>query len=57
MEFEEFSGKTVDEALTEAAIKLQTTSDSLEVEVMKKSRRERSSQRSCQRGYCERHRI
>ena len=34
MEFEEFSGKTVDEALTEAAIKLQTTSDSLEVEII-----------------------
>lgn len=34
MEFLEFTGKTVDEALTEAAIKLETTSDKLEYEVI-----------------------
>lgn len=34
MEFVEFSGKTVDEALTEAQIKLETTSDKLEYEVI-----------------------
>lgn len=34
MEFIEFTGKTVDEALTEAAIKLETTSDKLDWEVI-----------------------
>lgn len=34
MEFLEFTGKTVDEALTEAAIKLETTSDKIEYEVL-----------------------
>ena len=34
MEFVEFTGKTVDEALTEAAIKLGTTSDKLEYNVL-----------------------
>ena len=36
MEFLEFTGKTVDEALTEAAIKLETTSDKIEFEVIEK---------------------
>ena len=30
MEFLEFTGKTVDDALTEAAIKLETTSDKID---------------------------
>lgn len=34
MEFMEFTGKTVDEALTAAAIKLETTSDKLEYEII-----------------------
>ena len=34
MDFVEFTGKTVDEALTQAAIKLETTSDKLEYEVI-----------------------
>lgn len=34
MEFMEFTGKTVDDALTEAAIKLETTSDKLEYEII-----------------------
>lgn len=34
MEFIEFTGKTVDEALTEAAIKLETTSDNLDWKVI-----------------------
>ncbi len=34
MEFMEFKGKTVDEALTAAAIKLETTSDKLEYEII-----------------------
>ena len=34
MEFEEFSGKTVDEALMNAALKLQTVSDEIEYEVV-----------------------
>jgi spoIIIJ-associated protein len=34
MEYMEFTGKTVDEALTEAAIKLETTSEKLEYEVI-----------------------
>lgn len=34
MEFLEFTGKSVDEALTEAAIKLETTSDKIEYEVI-----------------------
>lgn len=36
MEFLEFSGKTIDDALTEAAIKLETTSDKIEYEVIEK---------------------
>lgn len=36
MEFLEFTAKTVDEALTTAAIKLETTSDKLEYEVVEK---------------------
>ena len=34
MEFKEFSGKTVDEAITEATIALETTSDKIEYEVV-----------------------
>jgi len=34
--FLEFSGKTIDDALTEAAIKLETTSDKIEYEVIEK---------------------
>lgn len=34
MEFKEFTGKTVDDALTSAAIELETTSDNLEYEVI-----------------------
>ena len=34
MEFMEFTGKTVDEAVTEALIKLETTSDKLEYEII-----------------------
>lgn len=34
MEFMEFTGKTVDDALTEAAIKLETTSDKIDFEVI-----------------------
>lgn len=36
MEFLEFTGKTVDDALTEAAIKLETTSDKIDYEVIEK---------------------
>ncbi len=36
MEFLEFSGKTIDDALTEAAIKLETTSDKIEYEIIEK---------------------
>lgn len=36
MEYVEFTGKTVDEALTEALIKLETTSDKIEYEVIDK---------------------
>lgn len=36
MEFIEFSAKTVDDAITEASIKLGTTSDKIEVEVIEK---------------------
>ena len=34
MEFKEFTGKTVDDALTSATIELETTSDNLEYEVI-----------------------
>ena len=34
--WQEFSAKTVDEALTEALIKLETTSDQIEYEVIEK---------------------
>ncbi|MBQ3584951.1 MAG: protein jag [Lachnospiraceae bacterium] len=34
MEFLEFTGKTVDDALTEAAIRLETTSDKIEYEIL-----------------------
>lgn len=34
MEFIEFTGKTVDDALTEAAIKLETTSDKIDYEII-----------------------
>ncbi len=34
MEFMEFTGKTVDDALTEAAIKLETTSDKIEYDII-----------------------
>ena len=34
--WQEFSAKTVDEALTEALIKLETTSDQIEYEVLEK---------------------
>ena len=36
MEFIEVSAKTVDDAITEASIKLGTTSDKIEVEVIEK---------------------
>ncbi len=36
MEFLEFTGKTVDDALTEAAIKLETTSDKIDYEIIEK---------------------
>ena len=36
MEFLEFTGKTVDDALTEAAIKLETTSDKIDYDVIEK---------------------
>ena len=36
MEFLEFAGKTVDDAITEALIQLETTSDKIEYEVVKK---------------------
>ncbi len=36
MEFLEFTGKTVDDALTEAAIRLETTSDKIDYEVIEK---------------------
>ena len=35
-EFFEFSGKTVDDAVTEALIKLETTSDKIEYEIVEK---------------------
>ena len=34
MEYQEFTGKTVDEAITEATIALETTSDNIEYEVV-----------------------
>ncbi|MBE5968759.1 MAG: protein jag [Lachnospiraceae bacterium] len=36
MEFKEFTGKTVDDAITEALINLETTSDKIEYEVIEK---------------------
>ena len=36
MEFKEYKGKNVDEALTNALIKLETTSDKVEYEVIEK---------------------
>ena len=36
MEYREFTGKTVDDAIMEAAIQLETTSDKLEYEVVEK---------------------
>lgn len=36
MEFKEFTGKTVEDAVMEAAIKLETTSDKMEYEVLEK---------------------
>ena len=36
MEYREFTGKTVEDAVMEAAIKLETTSDRMEYEVLEK---------------------
>ena len=36
MDYIEISGKTVDDALTEALVKLETTSDKVDVEVVEK---------------------
>ena len=36
MEYREFTGKTVEDAVMEAAIKLETTSDKLDYEILEK---------------------
>lgn len=36
MEFQIFTGKTVDDAITNASVALETTSDNLEIEVLEK---------------------